>query len=86
MTPRLGYFNVMESKNALVSEDGEKFYRGLPITSMAVALPMVFMVQFFVPDFVFRGFSCTNSGCNTPNCFIDSDNSSKASSSKFFLG
>lgn len=51
---RLGYFNVMESKNALVSEDGEKFYRGLPITSMAVALPLVFMVQFFVPNFVFR--------------------------------
>ena len=51
---RLGYFNVMESKNALVSEDGEKFYRGLPITSMDVALPLVFMVQFFVPNFLFR--------------------------------
>lgn len=51
---RLAYFNVMEAKNALVSEDGEKFYRGLPITSMAVALPLTFMVQFFVPDYVFR--------------------------------
>ena len=51
---RLAFFNVMEAKNALVSEDGEKFYRGLPITSMAIVLPLVFMIQFFVPDFVFR--------------------------------
>ncbi len=51
---RLAYFNVMEAKNALVSEDGEKFYKGLPITSMAVVLPLVFMVQFFIPDYAFR--------------------------------
>lgn len=51
---RLAYFNVMEAKGALVTEDGEKFYRGLPITSMAIVLPLVFMVQFFVPDPVFR--------------------------------
>ena len=50
---RLAFFNVMEMNNALVTEDGEKFYRGLPITSMAVALPLVFMIQFFVPDSVF---------------------------------
>lgn len=51
---RLAYFNVMEAKNALVSDSGEKFYKGLPITSMAIVLPLVFMIQFFVPDFVFR--------------------------------
>ena len=51
---RLAYFNVMESKNALVTETGEKYYKGLPITSMAVILPLVFMVQFFVTDDVFR--------------------------------
>lgn len=51
---RLAYFNVMEAKNALVTEDGEKFYKGLPITSMAVVLPLVFMVQFFIPDSAFR--------------------------------
>lgn len=51
---RLAYFNVMEAKNALVTEDGEKFYRGLPITSMAIVLPLVFMIQFFVPDVIFR--------------------------------
>lgn len=51
---RLAYFNVMEAKNALVSENGEKFYKGLPITSMAIVLPLVFMVQFFIPDYAFR--------------------------------
>lgn len=51
---RLAYFNVMEAKQALVTEDGEKFYKGLPITSMAIVLPLVFMLQFFIPDFVFR--------------------------------
>ncbi len=50
---RLAYFNVMEAKGALVTDDGEKFYRGLPITSMAIVLPLVFMVQFFTPDWVF---------------------------------
>ena len=50
---RLAFFNVMEMNNALITEEGEKFYRGLPITSMAVALPLVFMIQFFVPDRVF---------------------------------
>lgn len=51
---RLAFFNVMEAKNALVTETGEKFYRGLPITSMAIVLPLVFMVQFAVSDMVFR--------------------------------
>ena len=37
---RLAFFNVMEAKNALVSEDGQKFYKGLPITSMAIVLPL----------------------------------------------
>lgn len=51
---RLAYFNVLETKAALVSPEGEKYYRGLPITSMAIVLPLVFMVQFFVSDHVFR--------------------------------
>ena len=51
---RLAYFNVMEAKGALVTETGEKFYRGLPITSIAVVLPLTFMVQFFISDSAFR--------------------------------
>ena len=45
---RLAFFNVMEMKGALVSENGQRFYRGLPITSIAIALPMVFLLQFFL--------------------------------------
>lgn len=51
---RLAYFNVMEMKDAQVDENGEKYYHGLPITSMSIVLPLVFMIQFFVPDNVFR--------------------------------
>lgn len=51
---RLAYFNVMEAKGALVTETGEKFYKGLPITSIAVVLPLTFMVQFFISDDAFR--------------------------------
>lgn len=51
---RLAYFNVMESKNELVTPEGEKYYRGLPITSMAIALPLVFITQFFVSRSVFH--------------------------------
>lgn len=50
---RLAFFNVMELKGALVSEDGQRFYRGLPITSIAIALPMVFLFQFFLPTRIF---------------------------------
>lgn len=50
---RLAYFNVMEMKGALVTEDNHKYYRGLPITSMAVVLPLVFLVQFFVSEAIF---------------------------------
>lgn len=51
---RLAYFNVLEAKNELVSPEGEKYYRGLPITSMAIVLPLIFMIQFFLPDLIFR--------------------------------
>lgn len=51
---RLGFFNVQETKDLLTDFEKDKHYRGLPITSMAVVLPLVFMIQFFVPDYVFR--------------------------------
>lgn len=51
---RLAFFNVMEEKHALVTPEGEKFYRGLPITAMAIVLPLTFMLQFFIPNWAFR--------------------------------
>lgn len=50
---RLGYFNVLEG-NRQQQEDGcNKYYHGLPITSMAIVLPLAFMVQFWVSGWAF---------------------------------
>ncbi|HIU76052.1 MAG TPA: CDP-alcohol phosphatidyltransferase family protein, partial [Candidatus Pelethocola excrementipullorum] len=40
---RLAFFNVMEEKRQNETDDARKYYRGLPITSMSVALPIVFV-------------------------------------------
>lgn len=50
---RLAFFNVLET-NRQSEEDGcNKFYHGLPITSMAIALPLVYFLQLIVPGYVF---------------------------------
>ena len=51
---RLAWFNVTEECRQDETTENRKCYQGLPITSMAIVLPLVFMIQFFVPDFVFR--------------------------------
>ena len=66
---RLAYFNVMEMKGALVSEEGEKYYKGLPITSMAVVLPLVFMIQFFSCRILCSSYVCTWRCCGG-NSFV----------------
>ncbi len=43
---RLAYFNVVETNNFFSEEEHEKVYRGLPITSIAVILPLVFLLNF----------------------------------------
>jgi len=51
---RLGFFNVLET-NRQESEGGaNKYYHGLPVTSITVILPLVFLVSFFVSADVFR--------------------------------
>ncbi|MDO5422164.1 MAG: CDP-alcohol phosphatidyltransferase family protein [Eubacteriales bacterium] len=50
---RLAYFNVLEGKRQQTEDGANKYYHGLPITSMAVILPLVFMVGFLVSDFTF---------------------------------
>lgn len=42
---RLGYFNVMEMKRQQETEESRKYYSGLPITSIAVVLPIVFLAR-----------------------------------------
>ena len=40
---RLAYFNVMEEKRQRETLEERKFYQGLPITSMSIVLPIVFV-------------------------------------------
>lgn len=51
---RLAYFNVMEEKRQSETSENRKYYQGLPITSMSVIMPLLFMVSVFFP--VFRYF------------------------------
>jgi CDP-diacylglycerol---serine O-phosphatidyltransferase len=51
---RLGFFNVLET-NRQESEGGaNEYYHGLPVTSITVILPLVFLISFFVSADVFR--------------------------------
>lgn len=42
---RLAYFNVMEEKRQNETSENRKYYQGLPITSMSVVLPLLFVVS-----------------------------------------
>lgn len=48
---RLAYFNVMEEKRQKETSENRKYYQGLPITSMAIVMPMLFVVSVFFPGF-----------------------------------
>ena len=48
---RLAYFNVMEEKRQSETSENRKYYQGLPITSMSVIMPLLFMVSLFFPGF-----------------------------------
>lgn len=50
---RLGYFNVLETKRQQEEDGANKYYHGLPITSMAIVLPLVFMLQVFISNAAF---------------------------------
>lgn len=42
---RLGYFNVMEEKRQEETSENRKYYQGLPITSIAIALPVIYIFR-----------------------------------------
>ena len=48
---RLAYFNVMEEKRQSETSENRKYYQGLPITSMSVIMPLLFMVSVSFPGF-----------------------------------
>ena len=48
---RLAYFNVMEAKRQSETSENRKYYQGLPITSMSVVLPLLFVVSLILPGY-----------------------------------
>lgn len=51
---RLGYFNVAETRRQSETDEARKYYQGLPITSMAIALPVLFVISPVFPGSVFQ--------------------------------
>ena len=50
---RLAFFNVQEGKRQQTEGGCNKVYRGLPVTSISMLLPLTFWLQFLMPDLVF---------------------------------
>ena len=50
---RLSYYNVVELNRMNMDEPSEKVYYGLPITSITIILPAVFLLELVVPEQVF---------------------------------
>lgn len=48
---RLAYYNVMEAKRPAETDENRKYYQGLPITSMAIALPFLFVFSPLLTDY-----------------------------------
>ena len=45
---RLAYFNVLETNRQNVEENVNKFYHGLPVTSIAVIFPLIYLINFWM--------------------------------------
>lgn len=46
---RLAHFNVVEEKRQEQTDTDKKYYQGLPITSMAIALPLLYVLSPLLP-------------------------------------
>lgn len=57
---RLGFFNVMEQERQKQTETNRSEYRGLPVTSVAVILPIIYLGKSLIGDilfpYIFQGF------------------------------
>ena len=42
---RLGYFNVMEEKRQKETSETRKYYQGLPVTSIAIIFPLLYLMR-----------------------------------------
>ena len=50
---RLGYFNVMEEERQRNTEENRKEYQGLPVTTVAIILPLLYLGKHNIPMHVF---------------------------------
>ena len=46
---RLAFFNVLETKRQQVEEGCNKYYRGLPVTSISIIFPLIYLVRGIFP-------------------------------------
>lgn len=49
---RLGYFNVMEEERQNQTTEHRKSYQGLPVTSVAVILPVVYLIKPLIVEYI----------------------------------
>lgn len=50
---RLAFFNVLESNRQLRESGANKCYHGLPVTSISIILPIIFLLNFVLPGKAF---------------------------------
>ena len=50
---RLAFFNVMEAKRQQVEEGCNQFYRGLPVTTISMIFPAVYLLRGIVPSGIY---------------------------------
>lgn len=53
---RLGFFNVMEEERQRTTTENRKEYQGLPVTSVAVILPLLYIGKEYMPKSIFPYF------------------------------
>ena len=46
---RLAFFNVLEAKRQQTESGGNKLYRGLPVTSISIIFPLVYLLRGLLP-------------------------------------
>lgn len=55
---RLAFFNVIESKRQQTEGGANKFYRGLPVTSISIIFPALYWLRFLLPEGAYIAFLC----------------------------
>lgn len=51
---RLAFFNVLETNRQATENGANKFYHGLPITTMSIVLPLLYLFNFAITEDAFK--------------------------------